>query len=127
MRLRILKHASRKEKIMAKAKESAKKKEAPVFKEAFYDVISRPVITEKATAASEHHKVIFRVRVDVTKAQVKEAVEGLFKVDVTAVNTINVQGKKKTFKGRPGKRKDFKKAIVTLKPGQSIDLSSGVA
>lgn len=111
---------------MAKAKKSAEKK-APVLKEAFYDVISRPVITEKATAASEHNKVIFRVRTDVTKAQVKEAVEGLFKVEVTGVNTINVQGKTKAFRGRNGKRIDFKKAIVTLKAGQSIDLSSGVA
>lgn len=115
---------------MAKAKtadKKADKKEAPVFKEAFYDVISRPVITEKATAASEQNKVIFRVRSDVTKKQVKEAVEGLFKVEVTGVNTINVQGKVKAFRGRPGKRKDFKKAIVTLAAGQSIDLSSGVA
>ncbi len=112
---------------MAKAKKTDAKKDAPVFKEAFYDVISRPVITEKATAASEHNKVIFRVRADVTKAQVKEAVEGLFKVEVTNVNTINVQGKTKAFRGRPGKRRDYKKAIVTLKAGQSIDLSSGVA
>jgi large subunit ribosomal protein L23 len=110
---------------MAKAKKTADKN--PALKEAFYDIISRPVITEKATAASEHNKVIFRVRADATKAQVKEAVEGLFKVEVTGVNTINVQGKTKAFKGRPGKRRDFKKAIVTLKAGQSIDLSSGVA
>jgi len=112
---------------MAKAKKTEAKKGAPVFKEAFYDIITRPVITEKATAASEQHKIIFRVRIDATKAQVKEAVEGLFKVEVTGVNTINVQGKTKAFRGRPGKRKDFKKAIVTLKAGQSIDLSSGVA
>jgi large subunit ribosomal protein L23 len=112
---------------MVKVKKEAKAKEAPVIKEAFYDVISRPVITEKATAASEQNKVIFRVRHDVTKAQVKEAIEGLFKVDVVGVNTINVQGKTKAFKGRPGKRRDFKKAIVTLKAGQSIDMASGVA
>jgi len=110
---------------MAKAKKETKG--APALKEAFYDIISRPVITEKATAASEQHKVIFRVRADATKQQVKEAVEGLFKVEVTGVNTLNVQGKTKAFRGRPGKRKDFKKAIVTLKAGQSIDLSSGVA
>ena len=112
---------------MAKAKKTSEKKGAPVLKEAYYDIISRPVITEKATAASEHNKIIFRVRQDATKSQVKEAVEGLFKVEVTAVNTINVQGKVKAFRGRPGKRKDFKKAIVTLKAGQSIDLSTGVA
>ncbi len=111
---------------MAKAKKS-EKKEAPAMKEAFYDLITRPVITEKATAASEQHKVIFRVRNDATKTQVKQAVEGLFKVEVTSVNTINVQGKTKGFRGRAGKRSDFKKAIVTLKEGQSIDLSSGAA
>ncbi len=111
---------------MVKAKKSAKK-EAPVFKEAFYDVISRPVITEKATAASEHNKVIFRVRPDVTKAQVKEAIEALFKVEVVSVNTLNVQGKTKIFRGAIGKRKDFKKAVVTLAKGQSIDLAGGIA
>jgi large subunit ribosomal protein L23 len=112
---------------MAKAAKKADKKGAPAMKEAYYDVISRPVITEKATMASEQHKVIFRVRTDVTKKQVKEAVEALFKVDVTGVNTINVQGKTKLFKGAVGKRKDFKKAIVTLAEGQSIDLAGGVA
>jgi large subunit ribosomal protein L23 len=112
---------------MAKAKKTADKKDAPAIKAAFYDVISRPVITEKATAASEHNKVIFRVRTDTTKKQVKEAVEGLFKVEVTSVNTLNVQGKTKAFKGKLGKRSDYKKAIVTLAAGQSIDLSSGVA
>ena len=111
---------------MAKAKKTDKK-DAPVFKEAFYDVISRPVITEKATAASEQHKVIFRVRPDVNKSQVKEAIEALFKVDVISVNTLNVQGKKKVFRGALGKRKDYKKAVVTLAKGQSIDLAGGVA
>jgi ribosomal protein L23 len=80
---------------MAKAKKETK--EPAQIKAAFYDVISRPVITEKATAASEQNKIIFRVRPDVTKQQVKEAVEGLFKVEVTGVNTINVQGKTKAF------------------------------
>jgi len=111
---------------MAKAKKTAEK-DAPVFKEAFYNVIARPVITEKATAASEHNKIIFRIRPDTTKAQVKEAVEALFKVTVVSVNTINVQGKIKAFRGRPGKRSDYKKAVVTLAKGQSIDLASGVA
>jgi large subunit ribosomal protein L23 len=111
---------------MAKAKKTDKK-DAPAFKEAFYDVISRPVITEKATAASEENKVIFRVRPDVTKTQVKQAVEALFKVEVVSVNTLNVQGKTKAFRGQLGKRKDFKKAVVTLAKGQSIDLASGVA
>ncbi len=117
---------------MAALKKTAKKKEsakndAPAFKEAFYDVIYRPVITEKATAASEHNKVIFKVRPDATKAHIKEAVEALFKVNVVSVNTLNVQGKIKVFRGALGQRKDFKKAIVTLAPGQSIDLASGMA
>lgn len=111
---------------MAAAKK-AQKKDASVFKEAFYDVIQRPLITEKATAASEQNKVIFRVRADATKTQIKEAVEALFKVVVVSVNTINVQGKVKVFRGALGQRKDFKKAIVTLASGQSIDLASGIA
>lgn len=114
---------------MAPAKKAAKKqdKEALALKDVFYDIIKRPVITEKATAASEHNKVIFRVRLDATKPQVKEAVESLFKVKVVSVNTINVQGKVKAFRGALGQRKDFKKAVVTLEAGQSIDLASGAA
>ncbi len=112
---------------MAKAKKTEAKKEGASMKEIFYDVVARPVITEKATAALEHNKVIFRIRTDVTKQQVKEAVEALFKVDVVGVNTLNSQGKTKIFRGREGKRRDFKKAIVTLAAGQSIDLSSGTA
>jgi len=112
---------------MATLKKATKKKDAPVLKEAFYDIIQRPLITEKATAASEQNKVIFRVRADATKPQIKEAVEALFKVAVLSVNTINVQGKIKVFRGGLGQRKDFKKAIVTLAAGQSIDLASGIA
>ena len=106
-----------------------KKKEvkASQAKEVFYDIIESPVITEKATALSEQNKVVFRVRPDASKQQVKEAIEGLFGVSVTKVNTINVEGKQKLFRGRLGKRKDFKKAVVTLESGQSIDLASGVA
>jgi len=111
---------------MAIAKK-AKKKDAPVFKEAFYDIIERPLITEKATALSEQNKVIFRVRNDATKPQIKEAVEALFKVNVVSVNTINVEGKIKVFRGGLGQRKDFKKAVVTLAAGQSIDLAGGIA
>lgn len=111
---------------MAIWKKAAKKKN-PDLKEVFYDVIECPVITEKATAASEQNKVTFRIRVDANKEQVKEAVEALFAVNVLSVNTINVQGKKKVFRGVLGKRKDFKKAIVTLANGQSIDLASGIA
>ncbi|MEI7669140.1 MAG: 50S ribosomal protein L23 [Pseudomonadota bacterium] len=109
------------------SKKAEKVKGKPEFKEAFYNIIRRPVITEKATAASEQNKVIFLISPDATKAQVKEAVEGLFKVDVVSVNTLNVKGKKRVFRGVNGQCKDRKKAVVTLASGQSIDLSSGVA
>ncbi len=107
---------------MAKAKTKEKKQEV-VLKEAFYNVVIRPVVTEKATALSEHNKVLFRVRPDATKVQVKQAVEALFNVKVTKVNTINVLGKQKMFRGAAGMRQSFKKAVVTLAEGQSIDLS----
>jgi large subunit ribosomal protein L23 len=110
---------------MAKAKKSAEKD--ATIKQVFYDVITRPVITEKATMLSEHNKVVFRVLPDATKTQVKQAVEALFKVKVTRVNTLITEGKQKAFRNRLGKREDFKKAIVTLEKGQSIDLSSGAA
>lgn len=104
-------------------KEKAK---AVVMKEAFYDVILSPVITEKATMASEHNKVLFKVRPDATKKLVKDAVEALFGVQVEKVNTLNTLGKTKRFRGRLGKRSDGKKAIVTLAAGQSIDIAAGV-
>jgi large subunit ribosomal protein L23 len=91
-----------------------------------YDAILAPVITEKSTMLSEHNKVVFRVPLDATKTQVKEAVEALFKVKVTAVNTIRVKGKTKRFRGLEGKRSDRKKAIVTLAEGHSIDVTTGL-
>jgi large subunit ribosomal protein L23 len=91
-----------------------------------YDTIIRPVITEKATNASEHNQVTFRVPLSATKPEIKEAVEGLFSVKVTAVNTLVMKGKTKRFKGHPGKRSDWKKAIVTLAEGQRIDVTTGV-
>lgn len=91
-----------------------------------YDTILSPVITEKATMLSEADKVVFKVPLTATKPQIKEAVEALFKVKVNAVNTIRVLGKVKRFKGVLGKRVDFKKAIVTLNEGDSIDLSTGL-
>jgi len=91
-----------------------------------YDVIRSPVITEKATFASEHNKVMFRVAIDATKAEIKQAVEKLFDVKVTAVNTLVTKGKKKRFKGRLGQRSDVKKAVVTLAEGQSIDVTTGL-
>jgi large subunit ribosomal protein L23 len=94
--------------------------------ERMYDVVLKPVVTEKSTQGSEHNQVTFRVTRGATKPQIKQAVEGLFGVKVTKVNTLNVRGKVKRFRGRPGKRSDYKKAIVTLAEGQSIDVSSGV-
>lgn len=91
-----------------------------------YDVIDRPVITEKATLASEEGKVVFQVRVDATKAEIREAVEQLFGVKVTKVNTVSVHGKTKRFRGMAGKQKDRKKAVVTLAEGQTIDTMAGV-
>ena len=91
-----------------------------------YDVILTPVITEKATLLSEQNKVVFRVAQDSTKDEIAAAIEELFKVKVTKVNTLNVKGKTKRFRGRPGRRSDVKKAIVTLAEGQSIDISTGL-
>jgi large subunit ribosomal protein L23 len=91
-----------------------------------YDTILSPVITEKATMLSEQNKVVFRVAGDATKPQIAEAVENLFKVNVVKVNTINVKGKTKRFRGREGKRSDVKKAIITLAEGQSIDITTGL-
>ncbi|WP_375458192.1 50S ribosomal protein L23 [uncultured Enterovirga sp.] len=91
-----------------------------------YDVIVSPVITEKATNLSEHNKVVFRVAPDATKPQIKEAVERLFEVKVTAVNTLVTKGKEKFFRGRKGRRADVKKAIVTLAEGESIDVTTGL-
>lgn len=91
-----------------------------------YDTLLSPVITEKSTLVAEENKVIFRVSMDATKPAIKEAVERLFKVDVTKVNTIVVKGKTKRFRGRLGRRSDFKKAIVTLKDGQSVDITTGL-
>jgi large subunit ribosomal protein L23 len=91
-----------------------------------YDVIVSPVITEKATALSEHNKVVFRVRKDATKPQIKAAVEKLFDVKVTGVNTLVRKGKTKRFRGTVGTQSDVKRAIVTLAEGQSIDITTGL-
>ena len=88
-----------------------------------YDTILRPIITEKATIANENGQVTFAVAINATKPQIRAAVEVLFNVKVTAVNTIVQKGKTKTFRGRPGRRSDVKKAMVTLAEGQSIDLT----
>jgi large subunit ribosomal protein L23 len=91
-----------------------------------YDVILAPVITEKATIASEHNQVIFKVAGTATKPQIKEAVEKLFDVKVKAVNTLVRKGKRKAFRGRPGVQSDVKKAIVTLQEGHRIDVTTGL-
>lgn len=93
---------------------------------AMYDVILAPMVTEKSTRMSEHNQVVFRVRKEATKPEIKAAVEGLFGVKVTAVNTLVQKGKMKRFKGRVGFRSDFKKAIVTLVEGQNIDVTTGI-
>ncbi len=91
-----------------------------------YDVIRKPIITEKATMASENNAVVFEVAIDANKPRIKEAVESLFGVKVKAVNTTITKGKVKIFRGRKGKRKDVKKAYVTLEEGNTIDVSTGL-
>ncbi|WP_417486441.1 50S ribosomal protein L23 [Maricaulis sp.] len=91
-----------------------------------YDTILSPVITEKSTLLSEESKVVFFVPLSANKGEIAEAVEALFKVKVTAVNTIKVHGKTKRFRGVPGRRNDQKKAVVTLAEGHSIDVTTGL-
>ena len=95
-------------------------------RERMYDVVLSPVVTEKSTQGAEHNQVTFRVDRRATKPEIKQAVEGLYDVKVTKVNTLNMRGKVKRFKGRLGKRSDYKKAIVTLSEGDSIDISTGI-
>lgn len=118
---------------MTKAAKKEKKADTGVVKKGkvladqrLYDVIVRPVITEKSTRASEQNKVTFRISPTADKVQVKKAVEALFGVEVVKVNTIAIKGKEKRFRGTPGVRSDIRKAVVTLKDGQSIDLASGL-
>ena len=92
----------------------------------YYDIIRKPLITEKATMASEANAVVFEVAIDATKPRIKEAVEGLFNVRVKAVNTTVAKGKQKRFRGQLGRRNDVKKAYVTLEEGKTIDVSTGL-
>jgi large subunit ribosomal protein L23 len=94
--------------------------------EQHYDIIRKPVITEKSTLLGEHNAVTFKVRTDATKPQIKAAVEALFGVKVKAVNTLVAKGKTKRFRGTPYKRADEKKAIVTLEEGHAIDVTTGI-
>jgi len=95
-------------------------------RERYYDIILSPVITEKSTLAADQDKVVFNVRKDATKPEIKAAVEALFGVKVKKVNTLVRKGKVKRFRGTVGRQSDVKKAIVTLEEGQSIDLASGL-
>jgi large subunit ribosomal protein L23 len=91
-----------------------------------YDVLISPVITEKATTASEYNKVVFKVARTATKPQIKEAVEKLFDVKVKSINTLIRKGKVKTFKNRIGEQQSTKRAIVTLEEGHRIDVTTGL-
>ena len=91
-----------------------------------YDVIRKPLITEKTTMASENGAVVFEVAIDSNKPQIKEAVEAVFGVKVKAVNTTITKGKVKRFRGQLGTRKDVKKAYVTLEEGNMIDVTTGL-
>jgi large subunit ribosomal protein L23 len=94
--------------------------------EEIYDVIRSPIVTEKSTIASENSQVVFKVAMNATKPDIKEAVERLFNVKVVAVNTLIRKGKNKRFKGVKGQQSDFKKAIVTLQEGQTIDFTTRI-
>ena len=108
--------------------EAKRTKRAPqLSREAMYEIIRNPVITEKATMLTEKGQIVFRVALDATKPEIKAAVEGLFGVTVLGVNTLVQKGKTKRFRGRPGQRSDIKKAFVKLAEGQTIDLTTGLA
>jgi large subunit ribosomal protein L23 len=103
------------------------KRKPTLSREAMYQIIRAPVITEKATMLTEGGQFVFRVAQDANKREIKAAVEGLFGVTVLAVNTLVQKGKSKRFRGRPGQRSDVKKAFVKLAAGQSIDFTTGLA
>ena len=102
------------------------RKEVKLSRERMYEIVRSPVVTEKSTMGSEHNQVTFRVPLDADKREVKAAIEGLFKVKVAAVNTLRVKGKAKRFRGFIGRRADYKKAIVTLAEGSTIDVTTGI-
>jgi large subunit ribosomal protein L23 len=104
----------------------AKKPQAKAPEARHYDVVVAPHITEKSTMLSEHNAVVFRVAQGASKPEIKAAIEALFGVNVTNVNTMVTKGKTKRWKGKPYQRSDVKKAIVTLAAGQSIDVTSGI-
>ncbi|MGF1641051.1 MAG: 50S ribosomal protein L23 [Rhodospirillales bacterium] len=103
-----------------------RKRVVTVSRQRLFEVLRRPVITEKATLLSEHNQVAFLVAPDASKPEIKAAVEELFKVKVKAVNTLRQKGKVKRSRGVLGKRADTKKAMVTLEAGHSIDITTGL-
>lgn len=107
--------------------DAPKAKRPVIGRERMYQTILSPLVTEKATLNTERGQVTFKVAIDSTKPQIKAAVEGLFGVKVLGVNTLVVKGKAKRFRNRPGQRSDWKKAMVRLAEGQSIDLTTGLA
>jgi large subunit ribosomal protein L23 len=107
--------------------DAPKAKRPIIGRERMYQVILSPLVTEKATLLNERGQISFKVAPDATKPQIKAAVEGLFGVKVLGVNTLVVKGKAKRFRNRPGQRSDWKKAMVRLAEGQSIDLTTGLA
>jgi large subunit ribosomal protein L23 len=107
--------------------DAPKAKRPVIGRERMYQTILSPLVTEKATLNSERGQVTFKVAIDATKPQIRAAVEGLFGVKVLGVNTLVVKGKAKRFRNRPGQRSDWKKAMVRLAEGQSIDLTTGLA
>ncbi|NIJ09150.1 large subunit ribosomal protein L23 [Sphingomonas vulcanisoli] len=102
------------------------KKQSSAVDNRHYDVVLAPHITEKSTLLSEHNAIVFKVALGASKPEIKAAVEAIWSVKVTGVNTIVTEGKTKRWKGAPYKRTDFKKAIVTLAEGQSIDVTTGI-
>lgn len=112
---------------MSGTQKGTAKRAKKLSRDAMYDILRSPLITEKATGLSEHNQVAFRVAIDASKPEIKAAVEGLFGVKVLSVNTLVQKGKTRMFKGRPGVRSDVKKAFVRLEAGQSIDFTNVLA
>ncbi|MDX1711181.1 MAG: 50S ribosomal protein L23 [Rhodovibrionaceae bacterium] len=100
--------------------------ETKISSERKYELVRRPVVTEKSTLASEHNQIAFEVPLDASKPEIKAAIEDLFKVKVKAVNTLRTKGKVKRFRGIKGRRSDVKKAYVTLEEGHNIDVTTGI-
>jgi large subunit ribosomal protein L23 len=95
-------------------------------KNSFYDILRTPVLSEKSMKMSEFNKYVFKVRPSATKEQVKKAIENIFEVKIVKINSLTTEGKTKVFKGMKGKRKDYKKIIVTLEKGNTIDFNAGI-